>query len=259
MTPVLLARHGLGRSGGVGRHLRIHPGAGITGRFSETIRGWQGVMQSVAIDDGLDAGYLLEATFPPLGMTYSAASLPGVGEEHAERLAAYAHMASIGSIVSDTATGRVRDLPGLGPTMLYRMNAEDVQRSIGSTVLAARVLFAAGAEEVYSGVPAVPVLHSTADVDALEARCWRAKDLKMSAYHPMGTSRMGRDPALSVCDPGGRVHETENLYVADTSLFPASTHVNPQFTLMALCRNVAERFLDGWRAAPDSAPGGARP
>jgi hypothetical protein len=249
MTPVLLAHQRLGRSGGVGEHLRIHPGAGITGRFSEVIHGWQGVMQSVAIDAGLDDGYLLEATFPPLGMTYSAASLPGIGEEHAERLAAYAHMASIGSIVSDTSSGRVRQLPGLGPSMLYRMNAEDVRRSIRSTGLAARILFAAGAEEVYPGLPAAPLLRSTADVEAVEARRWRAKDLKMSAYHPMGTSRMGRDPTRSVCDPTGRVHETENLYVADTSLFPGSTHVNPQFTLMALCRNVAERFLDAGGAA----------
>jgi choline dehydrogenase-like flavoprotein len=249
MTPVLLARHRLGRSGGVGRNLRIHPGAGITGRFSEVIHGWQGVMQSYAIEEGLDAGYLLEATFPPLGMTYSAAALPGVGEEHAERLAAYAHMASIGSIVSDTATGRVRELPGLGPSMLYRMNAEDVRRAIESTALAARVLFAAGAEEVYPGLPAVPVLRTSADAEGLASRRWRAKDLKMSAYHPMGTARMGRDPARSVCDPFGRVHETENVYVADTSLFPGSTHVNPQFTLMALCRNVAEHFLDGWKTA----------
>ena len=45
------------------------------------------------------------------------------------------------------------------------------------------------------------------------------------------------------------MHETENLYVADTSLFPGSTHVNPQYTMMALCRNLAERFLDGDGAA----------
>jgi choline dehydrogenase-like flavoprotein len=133
--------------------------------------------------------------------------------------------------------------------MLYRMNAEDVRRSIESTALAARVLFAAGAEEVYPGLPAVPVLRSSADAEALASRRWRAKDLKMSAYHPMGTACMGRDPARSVCDSFGRVHETENVYVADTSLFPGSTHVNPQFTLMALCRNVAEQFLDGWKSA----------
>jgi choline dehydrogenase-like flavoprotein len=247
MTPVILARHGLGRRGGVGRHLRIHPGSGITGRLGEVVRGWQGVMQSYAIDEGIDEGYLLEATFPPLGMTYSAASLPGIGYEHARLLAAYPHMASIGSIVSDTSTGSVRRLPGLGATMLYRMNAEDVRRSIRATVLAARVLFAAGAEEVYPGLPAVGVLRSAAEAEALEQRRWRAKDLKLSAYHPMGTARMGLDPARSVCDPAGRVHEVESLYVADTSLFPGSTHVNPQFTLMALCRNVAQRFLDQWR------------
>lgn len=247
MTPVLLARHGLGRAGGAGRHLRIHPGAGVTGRFAELIRGWQGVMQSYAVEAGLDEGFLLEATFPPLGMSYSAAALPGVGEEHAERLAAYPHMASIGSIVSDTSTGRVRELPGLGASMLYRMNAEDVGRAVRATALAARVLFAAGAREVYPGLPAVPVLRSAGEAEALVQRTWRARDLKMSAYHPMGTARMGRDPGRSVCDPAGRVHETRNLFVADTSLFPGSSHVNPQLTLMALARNVAERFVDGWR------------
>jgi choline dehydrogenase-like flavoprotein len=249
MTPLLLARHGLGKSSrAVGNHLRIHPGNGITGRFSEVVRAWQGVMQSVAIDEGLDEGFLLEATFPPLGMSYSAAALPGIGEEHAERLAAYPHMASIGSIVSDTSSGRVRRLPGLGATMLYRMNAEDVRRSIRATALAARVLFAAGATEVYPGLPALPVLRSVAEAEALEQGRWRAKDLKMSAYHPMGTARMGADGSRAVCDPAGRVHDAEGVFVADTSLFPGSTHVNPQFTLMALTRNIADRFIEQWPA-----------
>jgi choline dehydrogenase-like flavoprotein len=247
ITPILLGRARLGRSSGaVGNHLRIHPGSGITAKFSEVIHGWQGVMQSFAIDDKLHEGILLEATFPPLGMSYSAASLPGVGDEHAKLLSEYPHMASIGSIVSETGTGKVRDLPVLGPTMLYRLEAEDVRRTIRATVLAARVLFAAGAREVYPGLPAVPVLRSTGEADALEQRSFTARDLKVSAYHPMGTARMGGDPARSVCDPSGRVHETENVYVADTSLFPGSTHVNPQYTLMALCLNLAERFIDRW-------------
>ena len=249
ITPVLLRRARLGKaSGAVGNHLRIHPGSGITGKFTEVINGWQGVMQSFAIDERLHEGILLEATFPPLGMSYSAASLPGVGEEHAKLLSEYPHMASIGSIVSEQGSGRVRDLPVLGPTMLYRLEPEDVQRTLRATVLAAHVLFAAGAREVYPGVPSVPVLRSPAEADALEQGSFTAKDLKVSAYHPMGTARMGADPARSVCDPSGRVHETANVYVADTSLFPGSTHVNPQYTLMALCLNVAQRFVDGWPA-----------
>ncbi len=247
MTPVLLASSRVAKAGGpLGRHLRIHPGNGITGRFDEVINGWQGVMQSYAIDEKLDEGILLEATFPPLGMAYSAAALPGVGERHARLLAEYPRMASLGSIISDTSTGRVRRLPGLGASMLYAMNAEDVGRTVRATALAARVLFAAGAKEVYPGLPAMPVVRSLAEVDALEYHRWRATDLKLSAYHPLGTARMGREPGDSVCGPTGRVHGTENLYVADTSLFPGSTHVNPQYTLMALCLNIAQRFLDEW-------------
>jgi choline dehydrogenase-like flavoprotein len=245
MTPLLLRRSRIARRNpALGKNLRIHPGSGVTGRFPEQVNGWQGVMQSYAIDELLDDGILLEATFPPLGMTYSAGALPGIGQEHARLLDAYPHMASIGSIVSDTGTGSVRDLPLAGPSMLYRMGQQDVDTTIRAIALAARVLFAAGAEEVYSGLPALTPLRSRQDVDALERRRFRATEVKVSAYHPMGTARMGPDVRGSVCDAEGRVHGTQNLYLADTSVFPASTHVNPQLTLMALCLNVAERFLD---------------
>ena len=137
--------------------------------------------------------------------------------------------------------------------MLYRMNPRDVRRTVQAISLAARVLFAAGALEVYPGVPSVPVLRSVREVDDFERKSWRAKELKVAAFHPMGTARMGADPARSVCDPSGRVHDVENLYVGDTSLFPGSPHVNPQFTLMALCRNLAHRFAEGWPRVNQSA------
>ncbi|MCP4035323.1 MAG: GMC family oxidoreductase [bacterium] len=245
MTPALLRRSGIAsRSNALGRHLRIHPGSGVTGRFDETVNGWQGVMQSYAIEELLDEGILLEATFPPLGMTYSAGALPGFGDEHARLLADYASMASVGSIISDTGTGRVRDIPGVGPTMFYSLSQVDVQKTIRAIGLASRVLFAAGATEVYSGIPGRAPLRSLADVADFEQTRFRPHQAKVSAYHPMGTARMGGEASQSVCDPEGRVYGTDGLYVADTSLFPASTHVNPQLTLMALCLNICERFLD---------------
>jgi choline dehydrogenase-like flavoprotein len=247
MTPLLLRRSRIARrNAALGNHLRIHPGSGVTGRFDEVVNGWQGVMQSYAIDELLDDGILLEATFPPLGMTYSAGALPGIGREHARLLDLYPHMASIGSIISDTGTGRVQRLPGLGPTMRYTLSQRDVDKTVRAIGLAARVLFAAGASEVYSGIPAIEPLRSLADVSDLEERRFRARDVKVSAYHPMGTARMGADSSRSVCDAEGRMHGTENVFLADTSIFPASTHVNPQLTLMALCLNLAERFLDRW-------------
>jgi choline dehydrogenase-like flavoprotein len=51
--------------------------------------------------------------------------------------------------------------------------------------------------------------------------------------HPMGTCRTGDDPAESVVDPSGLVWGTDNLHVADASVFPSSLGVNPQITVMA--------------------------
>jgi choline dehydrogenase-like flavoprotein len=57
--------------------------------------------------------------------------------------------------------------------------------------------------------------------------------------HQMGTCRMGRDARTSVCDERGAVHGMQGLYIADASLFPASSGVNPMLTVMALAHYVA--------------------
>jgi choline dehydrogenase-like flavoprotein len=43
----------------------------------------------------------------------------------------------------------------------------------------------------------------------------------------------------SVCDENGAVYGVKGLYVADASLFPASSGVNPMITVMALAKCVA--------------------
>jgi choline dehydrogenase-like flavoprotein len=63
--------------------------------------------------------------------------------------------------------------------------------------------------------------------------------------HIMGGTVMGEDPARSVCDAFGRLHELDNLYIAGTGLFPSSGAVNPTFTLHALALRTAERLLAG--------------
>ena len=63
--------------------------------------------------------------------------------------------------------------------------------------------------------------------------------------HQMGTVRLGSDPKLHPCDPGGRVRSGSTgqpiagLYVADASLFPTAIGANPMLTVMALARRVA--------------------
>jgi choline dehydrogenase-like flavoprotein len=57
--------------------------------------------------------------------------------------------------------------------------------------------------------------------------------------HLAGTARMGTDPRASVCNPSGRLHEVENVYVADASTFPTFPGFNPTNTIMANAMRIA--------------------
>lgn len=61
-----------------------------------------------------------------------------------------------------------------------------------------------------------------------------------TAYHPVGTCRIGTDAAQSVVDPQLRVHGVQGLRVADGSVMPtiASTNTN------AICIVIGERVAD---------------
>lgn len=60
--------------------------------------------------------------------------------------------------------------------------------------------------------------------------------------HACGTLVTGHDPAHSVVDADGRVHGLENLYVADGSVLPRSSRVNPALTIYAWGLRVGQRL-----------------
>jgi choline dehydrogenase-like flavoprotein len=51
--------------------------------------------------------------------------------------------------------------------------------------------------------------------------------------HACGTLICGDEPAKSVVDTSGRVHGLHGLYVADGSILPRSSHVNPSLSIYA--------------------------
>ena len=243
-TPALLMRQRMARtSGQLGRNLVIHPGAGTTARFDEDLGAWRGTMQSWYVDEKLADGVLLEATFPPPGVGYSAGSLPGWGRDK-ELFRLYPHMASCGSIVSDAGVGRVRPLGRRGVLIRYDLTRDDARKVIEGIALSAEIYFAAGARAVYPMLPGLPEITSPQEIAQLREGHWSRAQLHLSAYHPMGTARMGADPARSVVDPWGAVWEVPGLSVLDGSVLPSSTHVNPQITIMALVARSAHRLAD---------------
>lgn len=70
------------------------------------------------------------------------------------------------------------------------------------------------------------------------------KQMPLSAVaHQCGTLRMGSDPGSSVVSPSGESWEVPGLYVADSSVFPSSSAVNPALTIMANSIRVADSIL----------------
>jgi choline dehydrogenase-like flavoprotein len=60
--------------------------------------------------------------------------------------------------------------------------------------------------------------------------------------HACGTLVTGRDPTRSAVDPTGRVHGLQSLYVADGSILPRSSRVNPSLTIYAWALRLADKL-----------------
>ncbi len=63
---------------------------------------------------------------------------------------------------------------------------------------------------------------------------------ELAGHHHMGTTRISQDPMVGVCDPQGRVHGLDNLFVAGSSLFPRCGYANPSFTIVQLALRQAQ-------------------
>ncbi|HEY8779036.1 MAG TPA: GMC family oxidoreductase [Solirubrobacterales bacterium] len=239
-TPELLLRSGLGGDQ-VGRNLHLHPAAWIGARYPEEVRGWDGVMQSYYIDEWEPQSILLEATFTPL--PFGGAWLLGTGRKHQEAMLGFSHIGSIGVHLSDRSSGRI-GLSGDGSLRAsYRLTDDDAHRLAFGIARAAEIHFAAGATEVYPNIGRIGVLKFDQLAD-FEATAIKPSELRLEAFHPMGSARIAADPAKGVCSSDGAVNGVGDLYVTDGSLFPTSVGVNPMMTIIAFSTRIAAALAE---------------
>ncbi|MHB1711076.1 MAG: GMC family oxidoreductase [Acidimicrobiales bacterium] len=246
-TPPLLRRSGLGHHPELGRNLAIHPAVSTAGWFDRRVDATDGVLQSVGIDHFHESdGILVEATSAPPGM--GSMMLPGAGRRLVSQLEHSPHLMTLGAMVGDAPAGSVR---GARHAMIrYDLRPVDARRLVKSIGIMGRVLFAAGATEVLTGIRGHEQAHDVAGLDEALAHA-RPQRLHVAAFHPTGTARMGADPQIHPVDETGRLRGIDGVWIADASIVPSCPEVNPQVTIMALALAVVGRMTDS-QGRPDS-------
>ena len=246
----------------LGRNLSVHPSLRVMARFDERVDGWNGALQSAHSLAFFHERLLLMSIFLPAGVL--AATLPGIGLDHAARAALAPHMAVFGGMVHDDGGGRVhptRSLRGLigrvisrEPVLSYALSRRDRHAISRVLRLICDTYLAAGAREVFlpilSGLQHVgvrPGPHGGLDADQLRRLDFDripAQLFECASQHPLGTCRMGTSRDHAVVDDRGRVFGLRELYVVDGGVLPTSLGVNPQISIMAMATRLAWRMRD---------------
>jgi choline dehydrogenase-like flavoprotein len=231
-TPYLLLKNKLANSSGqVGKNLRVHPAAKVIAFFDEEIRSWQGVPQALYVDDYSSEGIMFEGFFLP--PSFLSIALPASGHLLKEYMSQYNKMAGFGIMVTDSSSGRVRVGFGKQPLLTYNLNDEDKRKFLKGIEIACRVYFEAGAKKLLLPIHGVPPIENTEQLGILATKKIKSSDLELSAFHPLGTCRVGDDSKTSVVNSSLETHDIKGLFVADASVFPSGLGVNPQISIMS--------------------------
>ncbi len=249
-TPALLLRSGIGGPA-VGRHLRLHPAAPLAAAYPEDQDWWSGPIHAAIVDEFADLsdgyGFLLEGLHFNIGQL--AAGLPVIpGGGHKELLLRTRQLVSLIALVRDRGAGSVMIDANGEAVQTYPLDDElDREHFHQGLVAVARIHERAGADTIYPLIPDLPPWRRGEDFEAF-LTALAAVPIGLGGYycgsaHQMGSARMGTDPADSVADTRGELHDTPGVWIGDTSAFPTASGTNPMLTCMALARRTARRLL----------------
>jgi choline dehydrogenase-like flavoprotein len=241
-TPILLQHSDdlANASGQVGENLQFHPGVAIAGVFPDVVDPQFGATQGYQSLAFLEEGFKLETLWAPpplLSIRFN-----GLGEELQAQFADMPNMAIFDAIAStNRSLGRVRKrFRSLEPSLHWRLHPDDAVIIRRALFVIAELFFAAGARKILPGVGGLKDTMTNLDeARVLDSAAVKPRNLVMGGNHVFCTTRMHGDPTRGVVDEDGRCHDLENLYIADTGIFPQCPSVNPMLTGMALARRQA--------------------
>jgi choline dehydrogenase-like flavoprotein len=251
-SPALLLRSGIGGPA-TGRHLRLHPASLVGGIYEQPIEGWIGQIQSALSDEFKQCegehGFLIEAT--TVAPAIVAMSLPWEdGLAHKQVLEKLRYMAPFISVARDHGEGQVViDDHGRAVTRWSFADELDASLFRRAMVELARLQRAGGAKEIITFYQRALKWREGEDFDAflaeIEQGSLQPNDVAAFTAHQMGSCRMGSDPAESVADGRGQLHDAKGVWIGDGSAFPTAPGVNPMISIMSLAHRTAGNILAG--------------
>jgi len=246
-SPALLLRSGVALPA-LGKHLALHPTTAVLADMDEDVRPWTGTVQAHYSDQFADLhdGYGFKFETAPVHPSLQALAAPWESAaQYRERMAKLPRTALVGILLRDRFGGRVtvdRDGNAIVDYRVSRYDSAHLHRAIAA---AAELLEAAGAREIWVPLARL-VTYRPGTANAREdwlrrvdSAGWGPNQLLLVTFHQMASCRMGSDARGSVVDAEHRVWGIRGLYVADASVFPTSSGVNPMLTVMGIAHRAA--------------------
>jgi choline dehydrogenase-like flavoprotein len=248
-SSLLLVRSGVGGER-VGRGLCANLGSHLTAYFAkgEPLDAFDGLQMSHYAGNGHVGSHVIETWFNPV--MSQALVMPGWLADHQTNMERYRRLSCLGVLVGSERreSNRVRRRAALNAAQLdFTPTARDLDRLLTGLREAGELLLDSGATCV---MPATFRYWELRDGDLDKLRrgsggiVTDAGDISVNTGHPQGGNPMSRNRDLGVVDERFRLHDHENLYVCDASVFPSAITVNPQLTVMALAHLAGSACID---------------
>ncbi|POV98910.1 hypothetical protein PSTT_14133 [Puccinia striiformis] len=260
-TPALLLRSGIHLNGAVGKGLHLHPVTAVTAWFDTQVKPWEEISCEVENRLGTHYGAKLEVFASNPGF-YSGLFVPWKSSEsHKELMSRYAQSFTIVVLTRDRGSGRVSvEEGGNGDAIVdYTVDTFDAQSLLEGILIACQALAAAGASEIATTLPTLDhfKFETTAEnhnqsrfenwLNGIKKAGVKPGYGVLGSAHQMSSCRMGSKPSKdSVVSEQGKVWEHENLWVADGSVLPTSTGVNPSISVesLSVAHHIGNQIVD---------------
>lgn len=254
-TPLILMKSGLGNEH-IGRNLHLHPTTVTFGIYDEAVEGWYGPIMSRYVDsvknlDGQGYGATLETA--PIHPGIAALSLSWRdGLQHKQTMAQLKNLANIIVLTRDMDGGEVKFNRYGRMCVRYTPSAYDSRHIMRGIVESIRIHAAAGAKQI--GAPFAVPYQWRRDEDNLEDFLGLVQNtpllpnnFALFSAHQMSSCRMADSPIKGAVKPTGETFEVKGLYVADGSVLPTASGVNPMLSIMATAYMIAGHIKAAWQ------------